>query len=32
MDKILAIQNLEPNKKNVKSKGLVRRWIEWKLI
>ena len=32
MDKILATQNLEPNKKNVEYKGLVRRWIDLKLI
>ena len=32
MDKILVTQNLEPNKKNVEYKGLVRRWIELKLI
>jgi|TARA_B110001454_G_scaffold207094_1_gene218152 hypothetical protein len=32
IDKILITQNLEPNKKNVEYKGLVRRWIELKLI
>ena len=32
MEKILATQNLEPNKKNVEYKGLVRRWIDLKLI
>ena len=32
VDKILITQNLEPNKKNVEYKGLVRRWIELKLI
>ena len=32
IDKILITQNLEPDKKNVEYKGLVRRWIELKLI
>jgi len=32
IDKILITQNLEPNKKNVEYKGLVRRWIDLKLI
>ena len=32
IEKILITQNLEPNKKNVEYKGLVRRWIELKLI
>ena len=32
IDKILITQNLVPNKKNVEYKGLVRRWIELKLI
>ena len=32
IDKILITQNLEPNKKHVEYKGLVRRWIELKLI
>ena len=32
IDKILITQNLEPNKMNVEYKGLVRRWIELKLI
>jgi len=32
IDKILITQNLEPNKKNVEYKGLVRKWIELKLI
>ena len=29
---LLITQNLEPNKKNVEYKGLVRRWIDLKLI
>ena len=32
VDKILITQELEPNKKNVEYKGLVRRWIELKLM
>jgi integrase len=32
IDKILITQNLEPNKRNVEYKGLVRRWIDLKLI
>jgi len=32
IDKILITQKLEPNKKNVEYKNLVRRWIELKLI
>ena len=32
IDKILITQNLEPNKNNVEYKGLVRRWIDLKLI
>ena len=32
VDKILITQNLEPNKRNVEYKGLVRRWIDLKLI
>jgi integrase len=32
IDKILITQNLEPNKRNVEYKGLVRRWIELKLM
>ena len=32
IDKILITQNLEPNEKNVEYKGLVRRWIDLKLI
>ena len=32
IDKILITQNLAPNKKNVEYKGLVRRWIELKLM
>ena len=32
IDKILITQNLKPNNKNVEYKGLVRRWIELKLI
>jgi integrase len=32
IDKILITQNLEPNKDNVEYKGLVRRWIDLKLI
>ena len=32
IDKILITQNLKPNKKNVEYKGLVRRWIDLKLI
>ena len=32
IDKILITQNLEPNKKNVEYKSLVRRWIDLKLI
>ena len=32
IDKILITQNLKPNKKNVEYKGLVRRWIEFKLL
>ena len=32
VDKILITQNLEPNKNNVEYKGLVRRWIDLKLI
>ena len=32
IDKILITQNLEPDKKNVEYKSLVRRWIELKLL
>ena len=32
IDKILITQNLEPDKKNVEYKRLVRRWIELKLL
>ena len=32
IDKILISQNLNPNKKNVEYKGLVRRWVDLKLI
>ena len=32
IDKILITQNLEPNKNNVEYKGLLRRWIDLKLI
>ena len=32
IDKILITQNLEPNKNNIEYKGLVRRWIDLKLI
>ena len=32
VDKILMSQELDPNKKNVEYKGLVRRWIELKLM
>ena len=32
IDKILITQNLQPNKKNVEYKRLVRRWIDLKLI
>ena len=32
IDKILITQNIEPNVKNVEYKGLVRRWIELKLM
>ena len=32
IDKILITQNIEPNKRNVEYKGLVRRWIELKLM
>jgi len=32
VDKILMTQELDPNKKNVEYKGLVRRWIELKLM
>ena len=32
IDKILITQNLEPDKKNVEYKSLVRRWIELKLM
>ena len=32
IDKILITQNLQPNKKNVEFKRLVRRWIDLKLI
>ena len=32
IDKILVTQNLEPDKKNVEYKNLVRRWIELKLM
>ena len=32
VDKILITQNLEPNKRNVEYKGLVRRWVDLKLI
>ena len=32
IDKILITQNLEPDKKNVEYKRLVRRWIELKLM
>ena len=32
IDKILITQDLEPNKNNIEYKGLVRRWIDLKLI
>ena len=32
VDKILITQDLEPDKKNVEYKKLVRRWIELKLM
>ena len=32
IDKILITKNIEPNKRNVEYKGLVRRWIELKLM
>ena len=32
IDKILISQNLNPNKNNVEYKGLVRKWIDLKLI
>jgi len=32
IDKILITQNLEPNKNNIEYKGLVRRWIDLKII
>jgi len=32
IDKILVSQNLNPNKNNVEYKGLVRKWVELKLI
>ena len=32
IDKILITQNIEPNERNVEYKGLVRRWIELKLM
>ena len=32
IDKILVSQNLNPDKKNIEYKGLVRRWIDLKLI
>ena len=32
IDKILITQNIEPNVRNVEYKGLVRRWIELKLM
>ena len=32
IDKILITQNLKPNKKNIEYAGLVRRWIDLKLI
>ena len=32
IDKILITQNLQANKKNIEYKGLVRRWIDLKLI
>ena len=32
IDKILITQNLKPNQKNLEYKGLVRRWIELKLL
>ena len=32
IDKILIKNNLKPNKKNVEYKGLVKRWIDLRLI
>ena len=32
IDKILISQNLNPNKKNVEYKGLVRKWVDLKLV
>jgi integrase len=32
IDKILSTQDLEPDKNNIEYKGLVRRWIDLKLI